>query len=69
MAKIALAHETQVLQQIDTKISEKADGWMELVELHLGMFIAESLVCSFLLKKNTGNDLRRKRNVSQKKLS
>jgi len=69
LAKIALAHETQVLQQIDTEISQKADGWMELVELHLGMFIAQQVVCSSLLESNVSNNLTRQWIIGQTKLS
>ena len=43
-------------------------GWKE-VELHLGMFIAQQVVWTSLLKRNTLNDLTRRWNVGQKKLS
>jgi len=48
LAKMVPALDTHGFQQFDTKISEKADGWMELVELHLGMFIAQQVFCSSL---------------------
>jgi len=41
----------------------------KVVELHLGMFIAQQLVWTSLLKRNTWNDLTRQWNVGQKKLS
>jgi len=69
LAKTALTYDAKEIPQFDTEISQKAYLWRKVAELHLGMFIAQQLVWTSLLKRNTWNDLTRQWNVGQKKLS
>jgi hypothetical protein len=69
LAKTAFTFDAKEIPQFDTEISQKAYLWRKVAELHLGMFIAQQLVWTSLLKRNTWNDLTRQWNVGQKKLS
>jgi hypothetical protein len=61
-----MACDTQKFSRLTESFWKRLIYAWKVVELELGMFIAQQLVCSSLLKMNTWNAPRRQQNVTRK---
>jgi hypothetical protein len=61
-----MACDTQEFSRLTESFWKRLIYAWKVVELDLGMFIAQQLVCSSLLKMNTWNAPRRQQNVTRK---